>query len=47
VLEIRDALLEDYDVRPDDCTRDLIDLLQRLRAWKLIELRNGKSSGPS
>jgi hypothetical protein len=47
VLEIRDALLKDYDVEPDDCTRDLIELLQRLMDWKLVELRNGKPPGPS
>jgi hypothetical protein len=47
VLEIRDALLKDYDVEPDDCTSDLIELLQRLMDWKLVELRNGKSPGHS
>lgn len=47
VREIRDALLKDYDVPPDDCTHDLIELLQRLMDWKLIEIRNGKPAGPS
>ena len=44
VLEIRDVLLKDYDVRLDDCTRDLIVLLQQLMDWKLVEVRNGKPS---
>ena len=43
VSTIRDALMQHYDVQPDDCTRDLLDLLNRLMDWKLIELRNGKS----
>jgi hypothetical protein len=47
VLEIRNSLLADYDVEPDDCTRDLLDLLERLRDWKLIELRNGRPLDPS
>lgn len=42
ISEIREALLKVYDVHPDDCTRDLIDLLQKLMDWNLIELRNGK-----
>ena len=44
VGEIRDALLEFYDVEVDDCTRDLLDLLTQLSEWKLVELRNGKAS---
>ena len=47
VLEIRNALLADYDVEPDDCTRDLLDLLQHLRDWKLIEFRNGRPLDPT
>jgi hypothetical protein len=47
IMEIRDALLEDYDVEPDDCTRDLLDLLQRFKAWKLVELRNGRPTAHS
>lgn len=47
VSEIRDALLRDYDVTPDDCTRDLLDLLQQLMEWNLVEFRNGRGPGPS
>jgi hypothetical protein len=47
IKEIRDALLEDYDVKPDDCTRDLLDLLQRFSTWKLVELRNGRPTAHS
>ena len=42
VSEIRDSLLESYDVEVDDCTTDLIALLRQLSEWKLVELRNGK-----
>lgn len=42
IMEIRDALLADYDVEADDCTRDLLELLKRFRDWKLVELRNGR-----
>ena len=42
VVEIRDILLESYDVDPDDCMRDLLELLHRFHTWNLIVLRNGK-----
>jgi hypothetical protein len=42
ITEIRDALLADYEVEPDDLTRDLLELLSRLRDWNLLELRNGR-----
>jgi hypothetical protein len=42
IMEIRDALLADYDVEPDDCTRDLLELIYRFQDWKLLELRNGR-----
>ena len=44
VLQIRDILLSSYDVDPDDCLRDLLNLLQRFNTWNLIELRNGKTT---
>jgi hypothetical protein len=40
VKAIRDALLEEYDVEPDCCERDLLELLQELAAAGLIEVRN-------
>jgi hypothetical protein len=41
VSEIRDALLEEYEVEPERCERDLIALLGRLADKELIEVRNG------
>ena len=40
VTEIREALLQDYDVEPEDCQRDLLILLQELAAVKLIEVKH-------
>lgn len=37
VSEIQDALLEKYDVEPEQCERDLLALLQELEAEGLIE----------
>ena len=42
IEEIRDALLQDYDVSPESCTEDLLHLLRQMTEWKLVELRNGK-----
>jgi hypothetical protein len=39
VREIRDALLEEYDVEAAACERDLLDLLERMREQGLIEVR--------
>lgn len=38
VMEIRDALLAEYDVDVDDCTRELIALLNDLSNKELIEV---------
>jgi hypothetical protein len=40
VTAIRDALLEEYEVEPDCCERDVLELLQELAAVGLIEARN-------
>src|SRR5829696_5209881 len=40
VSEIRNALLEEYEVGSDRCERDLIALLRRLASEDLIEIRN-------
>ena len=37
--EIRDALVREYDVEPDTCEAQLLDLLKDLEADGLIELR--------
>jgi hypothetical protein len=39
--EIRDAVLQEYEVEPERCQSDLLALLERLRAEGLIEVRNG------
>jgi hypothetical protein len=38
VSEIRDALVEEYDVEPERCECDLLALLQRLAGEGLIEV---------
>lgn len=40
VSEIRDTLLEEYEVDPERCDRDLIGLLQRLAEEGLVEVRD-------
>ena len=39
VAEVRDALVQEYDVEPDQCERDLLALLQQLAEQGLIEVR--------
>jgi hypothetical protein len=39
VNEVRDALLEEYDVAPERCERDLFALLQELITHGLIEVK--------
>ena len=41
VREIRDALLDEYDVEPELCERDLLTLLEELAARDLVEVRDG------
>jgi Coenzyme PQQ synthesis protein D (PqqD) len=38
VIEIRDILLEEYEVEPERCERDLLVLLQRLADEGIIEV---------
>jgi hypothetical protein len=40
VREIRNALVEEYEVEPDRCERDLIALLRKLVGEELIEIKN-------
>jgi hypothetical protein len=43
IQEIREALLETYrGVSEETCTRDLLNLLQQLTEWKLLEMQNGR-----
>lgn len=39
VSEIRDTLVEEYDVAAERCERDLLDLLEKMREQGLIEVR--------
>ena len=39
VQELRDAVLDEYDVEPAVCERDLLELLEQLRREGLIEVR--------
>lgn len=38
VSELRDALVEEYDVEAGRCERDLLDLLEKMRAEGLIQV---------
>lgn len=40
VVEVRDKLLQAYVVEADECTRELLALLQRLAEWELVEIGN-------
>ena len=40
VSEVRDALLEEYNIKPDCCEHDLLALLQELAAKGLIEVKD-------
>ena len=44
VNEIRDLLLDEYDVEPECCERDLLALLEELVAEDLVEVRDGADS---
>lgn len=39
VMEIRDALLDEYEVEPERCESDLLALLEKMRNEGLIEVR--------
>jgi hypothetical protein len=42
VNEINDALVQEYDVDPDRCEKDLLALLEELLSKELIEVKNEK-----
>jgi hypothetical protein len=44
VSEIRDVILEEYDVELERCERDLLALLDQLAAEDLIEVRDDTHS---
>jgi len=39
VRELRDALLDEYDVEAERCEQDLLELLEKMRVEGLIEVR--------
>jgi len=41
VAEIQNAITNEYDVEPERCARDLVDLLEKLLAEGLIEVKDG------
>lgn len=45
VGELRDVLVEEYDVEAGRCERDLIELLERMRAEGLIEVTDAAPAG--
>ena len=44
VGDIRDTLVLEYDVEPERCERDLVDLLQKLAGEGLIEVDGSASA---
>jgi hypothetical protein len=36
VRELRDAIIDEYDVEPGECERDILELLERLRGEGLV-----------
>ena len=38
--ELRDALLDEFDVEAERCERDLLDLLEKMRVEGLIQVRS-------
>ena len=42
VEEIRDVLIEEYEVEPERCERDLISLLESLADEGLVEVKDGR-----
>lgn len=40
IVQLRDALLDEYEVDPARCEQDLLQLLEQMRSEGLIEVRN-------
>ena len=43
VDEVRETLVDEYEVEPERCAQDLVALLEQLLAEGLIEVREGAS----
>jgi hypothetical protein len=44
VSAVRDQLLEEYDVTPESCERDLLKLFEKMAAENLITVRDGEDT---
>lgn len=44
VTEVRDALMEEFDVEPERCQSDLLALLEQMSQNKLIEIHDASST---
>jgi hypothetical protein len=44
VRELRDAVMEEYDVDAEQCERDLLELLEKMRSEGLIEVRSAAAA---
>lgn len=44
VTEVRDVMLDEYEVEPEQCERDLLSLLQELADKGLVEVRDETSA---
>ncbi len=44
IKEIRDALVDEYDVEPNRCEKDILELLQELSAHGLIEILDERNT---
>jgi hypothetical protein len=47
VAELRDALVEEYDVEPERCMQDLLTLLDKMKDEGLIDVRSAANSQSS
>ncbi|MEM1447828.1 MAG: PqqD family protein [Planctomycetota bacterium] len=45
VSEIRDRILDEYEVGPDRCEADLVRLLAELQRLSLVEVMSGEEAG--
>jgi Coenzyme PQQ synthesis protein D (PqqD) len=45
ISELRDALLEEFEVDAASCERDLLELLQKMRTEGLIEIVKSAAAG--
>jgi hypothetical protein len=44
IVQLRDALLDEYEVEPGRCEQDLLQLLEQMRTEGLIEVRSAATA---